>query len=95
MKPSQIQLNPLSDTYFRSIQFFYKRLQIIVAEVASPAEVDIVFEAGCILVWSVEGIDTAVHLPDTCQAPEEAVLDIPADIRAATAAVVDLPEALP
>ena len=101
-KVCQIQLNPLSDNYFRSIPLFYKWFQIIVAEVASPAQVEIVFEAGCILVWSVEGIDTATHLPDTCQAPEEEVLDIPADraevaadILAGIALVVDLPEVLP
>ena len=49
------------------------------------------------------GIDTAVHLLDTCQAPAEAeVVDIPAgraggvvDIRAGTAVVADLAEAQP
>ena len=80
---------------FRSILLFDKRFQIIVAAEVSPAQVDVVFGDDRILVWSEEGMDTAAHLLDTCQAPvKEGVLDIPADIRAGTAVVVDLPEAL-
>jgi hypothetical protein len=73
--------------------------QIIVAAVASP--VDVVSGAGRVLVWSEEGIDAAVHLLDTCQAPEDTgVVDTPAgiegeaaDIRAGIEEVVDLIEA--
>ena len=57
--------------------------------------------SGRVLFWSEVGIDTAAHLLDMFQAPEEAVVvDIlagragaTADILAGTAVVVDLPEA--
>jgi hypothetical protein len=78
------------------------RCEIIVAAVASPDSGDVLFGAGCILVCSEAGIDIAGHLPDTCQAPVEEVVDTPvgrtgeaADIRTGTAVVADLLEAQP
>ena len=79
------------------------RSQIIVAVAVSPDPVDVVFEAGRILVWSEAGIDTAAHLLGMCQAPAEVVVvDTPAgtagevaDNRAGIAVAADLDEARP
>ena len=67
---------------------------------ATPDHEDILFGAGCILVCSGAGIDTAGHLLDRCRVPVEEVVDTPvgragvaADIRTGTAVVVDLPVA--
>ena len=77
-------------------------VQIIVAAVASPVLVDVVFGAGRFLVWSEAGIDTAARLLDRRQAPAEEVVDSPvgkvgeaADNRTGTAVAVDLLEARP
>lgn len=67
------------------------RGQIIVASVASPVQVDVVFGAAHILVWSEGGIDTAARLPGRYRASAGEV----ADILAGTAVVVDLAESQP